>query len=380
MTAPASSPFGGTNLPLGSTTIGDRLRIGFITHLDHSEDPRFVYRDTIRLIQELEELGYDSAWIATRHFHSGWAALPSPYGFLGALAAATSTIGLGTAVLPIILDDPVRAAEEVAAIDHLAGGRLLLGLGKGVPSDSYHVFHTWTNDRDTSFENQIDRLHWALQGGVVEGGTGAIWPQNPALEGRLFHGSSNIDTIRFAGRTGDGFILERFGNGPERHPDARAAFQRRQADSVREYRRVFADTWGSTRTPWVVTSRSAFPGRTTEEALALAGERTARWNVASAAAGRVDLSLSIPDQLLSDNFAWGSPEALAADLLADPTIALTDELVLGIHPAVLDRAETIDRARVLLREVVPRVEEGWRAQRASALAEVNARADTLQGS
>ncbi|NYF29076.1 hypothetical protein [Microbacterium sp. JAI119] len=149
---------------------------------------------------------------------------------------------------------------------------------------------------------------------------------------------------------------------------------------MREYRRVFADTWGSTRTPWVVTSRSAFPGRTTEEALAFAGERTARWNVASAAAGRVDLSLSIPDQLLSDNFAWGSPEALAADLLADPTIALTDELVLGIHPAVLDRAETIDRARVLLREVVPLVEEGWRAQRAPALAEVNARADTLQGS
>lgn len=368
--AEALSPFGGTHLPLGSTTIGDRLRIGFITHLDNSEDPRFVYRDTIRLVQELEQLGYDSAWIATRHFHSGWAALPSPYGFLGALAASTSTIGLGTAVLPIILDDPVRAAEEVAAIDHLSGGRLLLGLGKGVPSDSYHVFHTWTNDRDTSFEHQIDRLHWALGGNVVDGGTAAIWPENRSLEGRLFHGSSNIDTIRFAGRTGDGFILERFGNGPERHPDARAGFQRRQADSVREYRRVFAETWGDTRTPYVVTSRTAFPGPTTERALELVGERTVRWNALAGAIGRVDLSLSVPDQLLSDNVAWGNPEALAADLLADPTIALTDELVLGIHPALLDREETIAHARVLLEQVVPLVEEGWRSQRARALAAI----------
>lgn len=368
--AEALSPFGGTHLPLGSTTIGDRLRIGFITHLDNSEDPRFVYRDTIRLVQELEQLGYDSAWIATRHFHSGWAALPSPYGFLGALAASTSTIGLGTAVLPIILDDPVRAAEEVSAIDHLSGGRLLLGLGKGVPSDSYHVFHAWTSDRDTSFEHQIDRLHWALGGNVVDGGTAAIWPENRSLEGRLFHGSSNIDTIRFAGRTGDGFILERFGNGPERHPDARAGFQRRQAESVREYRRVFAETWGAARTPYVVTSRTAFPGATTERAFELVGDRTVRWNALAGAIGRVDLSLSVADQLLSDNVAWGSPEALAADLLADPTIALTDELVLGIHPALLDREETIAHARVLLEQVVPLVEEGWRSQRAAALADI----------
>jgi alkanesulfonate monooxygenase SsuD/methylene tetrahydromethanopterin reductase-like flavin-dependent oxidoreductase (luciferase family) len=376
MTAPIS-PFGGTHLPRGTTTIGDRLRVGFITHLDNSDDPGFVYRDTIRLVQELEQLGYDSAWIATRHFHSGWAALPSPYGFLGALAASTSSIGLGTAVLPIVLDDPVRAAEEVAAIDHLAGGRLLLGLGKGVPSDSYHVFHAWTNDRDTSFERQIERLHWALQGSAVEGGTAAIWPENRSLEGRLFHGSSNVETIRFAGRTGDGFILERFGNGPERHPDARAAFQRRQADSVIEYRRVFDDTWGASRTPYVVTSRSAFPGTTTERALALVGERTARWNAAAGAVGRVDLTLSVPDQLLSDNVAWGSPEVLAADLLADPTIALTDELVLGIHPALLDREETVAHARILWEEVVPLVQEGWRQQRADALAAVEEKAEVL---
>lgn len=358
------TPVNGTRSPLGSTPIGSALRIGFITHLDQHEDVATIYRDNVRLIVELEELGYDSAWIATRHFHSGWAALPSPYSFLGAAAVSTSRIGLGTAVLPIVLDDPVRAAEEVAALDHLSGGRVLLGLGKGVPSDSYHVFDSWKADRDRNFESKVEALHWGLEGHQVEGGTASVWPTNPGLQGRLFHGSSNIETIRFAARRGDGFILERFGNGPERTPEARAGFQERQAASVREYRRVFAETWGTERTPWVVTSRSAYPGTTTEAALEEAARTTARWNSYAATIGRVDPDASPQAQLLSDNVPWGDPEALAADLLADPTIPLTDELVLGIHPASHTIDETVAKARILIEQVVPLLQEGWAAARA----------------
>ena len=361
-----SSTRPGTLDPLGTSDIGERLRIGFITHFDQHDDLATIYRDNIRLVQALEELGYDSAWIATRHFYSGWAALPSPYAFLGAAAASTSRIALGTAVLPIVLDDAVRAAEELAVIDHLSGGRLLVGLGKGVPSDSFHVFEAYTPDRDRSFEEKIEQLNWALEGSAVEGGTASIWPPDRPLIGREFAGSSNIETIRFAARAGIGFILERFGNGPERTPEARAEFQRRQADSVLEYRRVFAETWGTTRTPYVVTSRTAFPGRTTAEALEEAAATAARWNEFAGQIGRVDPTLSPEGQLLSDNFIWGDPEALVDDLLADPTVPLTDELVLGIHPVSHTIDETIEKARILISEVVPLLEPRWRAARAEA--------------
>ena len=349
--------------PLGTSEIGTRLRVGFITHLDQHADVTTIYRDNVRLIQQLEQLGYDSAWIATRHFFSGWAALPSPYTFLGAAAISTSGIALGTAVLPIVLDDAVRAAEEVSVLDHLSHGRVLLGLGKGVPSDSFHVFEAWKPDRDRNFEEKIDTLNWALAGSRVEGGTASIWPENEALVGREFVGSSNIDTIRYAARSGIGLILERFGNGPERTPAARAGFQERQAASVREYRRVFAETWGAERTPYVITSRSTFPGATTAQALAEAGDAAARWNEYAGQIGRTDLTQSRADQLLSDNFAWGDAEALADDLLADPTIALTDELVLGIHPVTHTIDETAEKARILIEEVVPLVEPRWRAAR-----------------
>ncbi|MDQ1123441.1 LLM class flavin-dependent oxidoreductase [Microbacterium trichothecenolyticum] len=352
--------------PRGTGPLGSRLRVGFITHLDQHDDLSRIYRDNIRLIQGIEELGYDSAWIATRHFFSGWAALPSPYAFLGAAAVSTSRIALGTAVLPVVLDDAVRVAEDLAVIDHLSGQRLLAGLGKGVPSDSFHVFEAYHPDRDGTFEAKLDTLDWALRGNTVEGGSASIWPPAPALEGRQFAGSSNIESIRAAARRGIGLILERFGNGPERTPEARRAFQQRQADSVVEYRRVFAETWGDARTPYVITSRSAFPGTTTDAALAEASETASRWNSFAAQLGRLDPSLSVPEQFLSDNFAWGDPRALADDLLADPTVALTDELVLGIHPVTHSIDQTLEKARVLIEQVVPLVEEGWRAARAEA--------------
>lgn len=363
----------GTRSPLGTTDIGERLRIGFITHFDQSEDTASIYRENIRLVQALEEQGYDSAWIATRHFGSGWAAAPSPYGLLGALAASTERIGLGTAVLPIIFDDAVRAAEELSVIDHLAGHRLLVGLGKGVPSDSYQVFEAYSPDRDQSFTEKIETLHWALEGSQVEGGSQSIYPANTSLQGRLFHGSSNDATIRYAAERGDGFILERFGNGPEREPGERQAFQRRQLRTVLDYRRVFRETWGDTRTPYVVTSRSAYPGATIEAALAEASTTAARWNEYAGILGRVNPAYSPADQLLSDNFVWGDPRALAADLLADPTVLLTDELVLGIHPALHSVDETIAKAKTLLDEVVPLVREGWATGRAELLAAEEAR-------
>ena len=367
MTQHSLHPAAGTRSPLGTTDLGQRLRIGFITHLDQHQDTATIYRDNIKLFQALERLGYDSGWIASRHFGSGWAALPSPYAFLGALAASTERIGLGTAVLPLIFDDSVRAAEELSVIDHLSGHRLLAGIGKGVPNDSYHVFEAYTPDRDRSFEEKVETLHWALQGSQVENGSASIYPANTALEGRLFHGSSNIETIRFAARHGDGFILERFGNGPERAGSQRRAFQERQAESVREYLSVFRETWGDERTPYVVTSRTTYPGVSAEAALAEAGARVAQWNEAAAKSGRVNLDDPIEEQLLSDNFIWGDPAALAADLLADPTVLLTDELVLGIHPTLHTIDETIEKARILITEVVPLLREGWASGRAELL-------------
>jgi len=355
-----TTPVPRTNQRLGESGAGTRLRVGFITHLDQHDDPATIYRENIRLIQELEGIGFDSAWIATRHFHSGFAALPSPFAFYGAAAAATSTIHLGTAVLPLLVDDPVRDAEEAAALDHLSGGRLQLGLGKGVPSDAYHVFSRWGGEREAEYDEKTDRLRWALAGNRVPDSNSSIWPRNEELLGRLYHGTSNWETIRRAARNGDGFILERFGNGEERTPEARPKFLRRQADSIIEYRRVFRETWGDSRTPYVVLSRSAWPGGLEE-----LGRTTERWNELARAYGRVPAGLDTAGEALSDNVIWGDPEELAQRFIEDdPSVLLADELVLGIHPTHHTIDETVERARVLFERTVPIVAAEWLRRRA----------------
>jgi alkanesulfonate monooxygenase SsuD/methylene tetrahydromethanopterin reductase-like flavin-dependent oxidoreductase (luciferase family) len=341
------------------------LRLGFITHLDHTDDLDRVYAENLLFIQELERLGYDSAWVATRHFHSGWANLPSPFAFYGAAAALTSRITLGTAVVPIIVDDPVRLAEEASVLDHLSRGRLQLGLGKGVPSTGYHVFARWGHERDNDYLSKVEQLHWALRGEQVPDSQARIHPPNQDLRGRIYHGTSTWSTIRRAAQLGDGFILERFGNGDERTPANRPAFLRRQAESILEYRSEFTRTWGASRTPHVVLSRSAWPAETTASALAEVTEATREWNDFARSVGRLPAGLNPADELLSDNVAWGTADDLVADLTADPSFALSDELVLGLHPGRYTLPLAIEKARTLIDEAYPLLDAHWRRARAT---------------
>lgn len=342
-----------------------QLRLGFLTHLDHTDDLDVVYAENLQLIQALEGLGYDSAWVATRHFHSGWANLPSPFAFYGAAAALTSTITLGTAVVPIIVDDPVRLAEEVSVLDHLSRGRLQLGLGKGVPSTGYHVFARWGNERDNDYLSKVEQLHWALQGSQVPDSDATIHPPNHDLRGRIYHGTSTWSTIRRAAQLGDGFILERFGHGDERTPANRGVFLKRQADSILEYRSEFARTWGAQRTPHVVLSRSAWPAETTEIALAEVADATRVWNTLARQVGRLPEGLSPAEELISDNVVWGTVDDIVADLTADPSFGLSDELVLGLHPGRYTLPQAVEKARVLIEDAYPLLDAEWRRARAT---------------
>ncbi len=353
-------PLPRTHLPAPAEA---HLRIGFLTHLDHTDDLGRVYAENLELIRALEDLGYDSAWVATRHFHSGWANLPSPFAFYGAAAASTSRITLGTAVVPIIVDDPVRLAEEVSVLDHLSGGRLQLGLGKGVPSSGYHVFARWGHERDNDYLSKVEQLHWALRGSQVPDSDARIHPPNEDLRGRIYHGTSTWSTIRRAAQLGDGFILERFGNGDERTPENRPVFLARQADSILEYRSEFDRSWGTRRTPHVVLSRSLWPAESTEVALGEVTEATRDWNAFTRAIGRLPEGLTPAQELISDNVVWGTVDEVAADLIADPSFALSDELVLGLHPGRYTLPQAIEKARILIDEAYPLLDTAWRAAR-----------------
>ena len=81
-----------------------------------------------------ESYGFDIGWVAQHHFghHGG---LPSPFVFFATLAAQIRTIGVGTAIISLPLENPVRVAEDAATFEALFPGRLELGVGTGFASD-----------------------------------------------------------------------------------------------------------------------------------------------------------------------------------------------------------------------------------------------------
>ncbi|WP_374203697.1 LLM class flavin-dependent oxidoreductase [Pseudonocardia sp. ICBG601] len=106
------------------------MRLGYLTHVT-GDDPSRAYRETIRLAERAEELGYDSFWLAQHHDGHLGGRLPSPLVLLAAVAERTRLIRLGTAVVALPLEDPRRLAEDAAVLDALSGGRLELGVGAG---------------------------------------------------------------------------------------------------------------------------------------------------------------------------------------------------------------------------------------------------------
>lgn len=106
----------------------------FTSHPNHAAEPyphRQVHARVTAEIEAADRLGYDTAWVAEHHFSNQYGIMPDVFAYLGYLAARTSRVRLGTAVVTLPLFEPVRVVENMAFIDILSGGRLTLGLGSG---------------------------------------------------------------------------------------------------------------------------------------------------------------------------------------------------------------------------------------------------------
>src|SRR3954471_24394307 len=111
---------------------GDVLeKLGFLTiGLFDGADPGPGHETTLAVIELGERLGFDSAWVRHRHLQYG---ISSPVAVLAAASQRTSRIELGTAVIPLGWETPLRRAEDLATVDVLSGGRLNPGVSVGPP-------------------------------------------------------------------------------------------------------------------------------------------------------------------------------------------------------------------------------------------------------
>jgi alkanesulfonate monooxygenase SsuD/methylene tetrahydromethanopterin reductase-like flavin-dependent oxidoreductase (luciferase family) len=93
-----------------------------------------AFEELLEQILLTERLGFDEAWFAEHH-HSDYGLIASPNLMIASLAYRTKRLRLGNLVNVLPLYDPMRLAEECGMLDILTGGRLNVGLGRGVPRD-----------------------------------------------------------------------------------------------------------------------------------------------------------------------------------------------------------------------------------------------------
>src|ERR1700733_10029534 len=139
-------------------------RLGFFTRLLDQAGPAERYRLASEQIVRAEEVGFESAWVAQHHFHEDEGGLPAPFVFLAQVAARTSRIRLGTGIVTLPLENPVRVAEDASVLDLLSGGRLELGVGSGGTPSSFAAFGLDSADRAKVFDQHLATVRDALAG------------------------------------------------------------------------------------------------------------------------------------------------------------------------------------------------------------------------
>ena len=120
-------------------TLPERMKFGIFLGPFHraGENPTLALDRDLELIQWLDALGYDEAWIGEHH-SAGWEIISSPEVFIAAAAERTRYIKLGTGVISLPYHHPLMVANRMAQLDHMTHGRVMLGVGPGaLPGDAY---------------------------------------------------------------------------------------------------------------------------------------------------------------------------------------------------------------------------------------------------
>jgi alkanesulfonate monooxygenase SsuD/methylene tetrahydromethanopterin reductase-like flavin-dependent oxidoreductase (luciferase family) len=132
------------------------MKYAFFTHLPWPEDrqPAQIMDETTQQVQYAEELGFHSAWLAEHHF-TRYSIGSSSLIVATHLAAKTSKIRVGTAVLVSPLHNPLRLAEDTATLDLLSGGRLDVGFGRGSSGYEYSGYGVNPDESQERFQESI---------------------------------------------------------------------------------------------------------------------------------------------------------------------------------------------------------------------------------
>jgi probable F420-dependent oxidoreductase len=147
--------------------------------------PATSMENIAKVAQRAEELGYDTVWTTERVLvpvnpksgYGGMEGVPIPEQYkiqfdpldtLAFVAGITKRVRLGTSVLDLPFYNPVMLARRITTIDHLSGGRLIVGLGQGWSPEEFEATGASMKGRGPRADEALDVMHTIWKNDPVE--------------------------------------------------------------------------------------------------------------------------------------------------------------------------------------------------------------------
>lgn len=183
-------------------------------NLDGRATDAEVYRRELHLAAMAEEAGFDSVWASEHHF-SDYQLTPATPMFLSWVAGQTRRVKLGAMVTVLPWHDPVRVAESYSVLDHLSGGRAIMGLGRGLGAVEFEGFRVEMGESRRRFKEYSAAVLEALETGFIHS-DGELYQQPrtairptpyASFKGRTFASAVSPESMEIMARMGVGLMV-----------------------------------------------------------------------------------------------------------------------------------------------------------------------------
>ena len=203
-----------------------------------------VYNQELAMASAAEGMGFDSVWSVEHHF-TDYTMVPDVVQFLSYMAGQTKRVQLGSMVVVLPWHDPIRVAEQAAMLDAMCGGRMILGVGRGLGRVEFDGFRVPMDESRERFVESAQMILEGLERGYCEfAGRHIKQPRRdirPApfktFKGRTFAAAVSPDSMPVMAQLGVGLLVI-----PQKPWDA-------VRNDFEVYHRVWADTHGADSAP-----------------------------------------------------------------------------------------------------------------------------------
>ena len=323
------------------------------------DDMQQRFGELVEQARLANRLGYASITKGMHYSAAPWRDLQQ-FPFLSRIMAEAPAMRLNFGLVLLSLHKPLDIAEQIATVDVMSGGRVILGVALGYRDVEYLAFGTTQKERVKRFEENLvaikrlwteDAVHMAGSHFTLEGasvGTRPVQKPHPPI----WIGANADPAIRRAARLGDCWYV---------NPHNRIDTIVRQ---VEVYKRAL-DEYGKPFPREFPARREVFVARSREEAIRVCapylGAKYAayqQWGQGQAMpAGDNDLGVEF-DELLRDRFVLGSPDEVADAMLRLHRATGINHLIMSVQWPGMPQNLVLDELQMLAEEVFPRVRRG----------------------